>query len=149
MRTAISLAEIPQFVTAATLKFELRFDDEYDSGADKLAACAADANSHITQEMRAYAETTPVEEGSDVYKEIARVGLLYAQILWYQHLHQEKQVDTFKKTYEEAIKALKESLKVEPTSRQEPIGIERTMFEEERKVPFSQIGFGGSTENLY
>ena len=126
----------------------LGFEQEYDGDDSNIVQITYQANAEISLAVKAYTETTPVERGSDVFKEIRRVGLLYAQHLWFLSLHQHKQAEEYQKTYDSSLKILRESLKVEPTSRQEPIGIDRTEFDNERRLPFSQFGFGGGRESL-
>ena len=136
------------FLDRSDLMDALGFDSDYDGDDANVIRITYQANAEISLAVKAYTETTPVERGSEVFAEIRRVGLLYGQHLWFLFLHQHKQAEEFFKTYEAALKTLKESLKVEPTSRQEPIGIAVTNFDGLRKTPFSHIGFGGGRENL-
>ena len=137
--------EIPVFISATDLRAILGTDTEN----PKIAECAMRANSQITLAIKPYAESTPVKAGSSTYAEVQRVGLMYAEYLWYLRMFQMEVAESFRRSYEAALKDLKTSLRVEPTERQMPLHIEVSDFESERKVPYSQIGFAGDTENLY
>lgn len=137
--------EIPVFVSATDLRAALGTDSQ----DPQLAECAIAANSQITLAIKPFAESTPVERGSSTYQEIVRVALLYGQYLWYVRKFQIEVADSFYRNYTGALKELKEALRVQPTPRQEPLVVVKSDFLSERKVPYSQIGFAGDTENLY
>ena len=77
------------------------------------------------------------------------MALLYAQYMWYLRMFQRDTAESFRKQYDGALKDLKTALTVQPTPRQEPFLMSVSDFEGERRVPYSQIGFAGDTENLY
>ena len=137
--------EIPVFISPADLRTALRTNSQ----SPVLSEVANAANSQITFEMQAYAESTPVKRGTRTFQQIQRVGLMYAMNLWHRRNYQNEIADGHLKDYERGVKTLKDALKHEPTTPQDPIAIERTDFGGERLVPYMQIGFGGSTENLY
>ena len=136
---------VPTFVSPEYLRESLGLAEI----STELIEIASNANHEITLAVKAYTETTPVEEGSDTYTEIRRVGALYAKYLYFIATYQHEQANMLFTAYNEAIVILQTSLLIEPTTRQDPIAVEQTDIESERKVPYSQIGFGGSTEYLY
>lgn len=133
------------FIAPADLRTALRTNSQ----SPVLSEVANSANAQITFEMQAYAETTPVKRGTRTFAQIQRVGLLYAMNLWHRRNYQTAIADSHLKDYENAVKTLKDALKHEPTSPQDPLIVDRTDFDGERLVPYMQIGFAGSTENLY
>ena len=137
--------EIPVFLSSTDLKAAIGTDSEN----PRIAECAIAANSHVTLAIKPYAETTPIEPGSSTYEQATRVALMYAQYLWYLKVFQADVAESYRRGYVDALKELKESLRVEPTPRQEPLHIQVSDFASERKVPYSQVGFAGDTENLY
>ena len=141
----MSQQEIPVFLSATDLRTAVGSDIE----DPRITDCAIAANSQITMALKPYAENTPIEVGSSSYEQAVRVGTLYGQYLWYLKMFQNETAESYRRSYVDALKDLKASLRVEPTSRQEPFHIQVSDFESERKVPYSQIGFAGDTENLY
>ncbi len=138
-------SEIPVFISATDLRAALGTTKE----DGRLTECAMYANRQITMAVKPYADATPVVKGSSTFEDIVRVGLLYAQYLWYLKVQQPDMAESFYRNYTGALKDLKEALRVEPTPRQEPLIAVRSDFLSERKIPYSMIGFAGDTENLY
>ena len=132
-----------EYVTLEYLKKNIGIAAANDQHDDKLTEIAKDSNSEIILKIKAYTETSPVLPGSEVFEEVRRVATIYARVLWFEALFQHEQAKNTKSRYKEAVMTLQESLKVEPTTRQSPIGIDRTNFEDERLIPYSQRGFGG------
>ena len=137
--------EIPVFISPSDLRKALRTTSQ----SEVLSEIANAANAQITFEMQRYAETTPVKRGTRAFDQIQRVGLMYAMNLWHRRNYQNAVADGHLKDYEQAVRTLKDALKYEPTTPQQPFAVLRTDIEGERLVPYMQIGFGGSTENLY
>lgn len=137
--------EIPVFISPQDLRSALGTDSQ----SPVVSEVAAQANAQITFEMQAFAETTPVKRETRTYSEIQRVGLLYAMHLWHQRNFQFTTARAHLEDYRQAVRTLKMALKHEPTSPQHPFTVKRTDYEGERLVPYMQIGFAGSTENLY
>lgn len=137
--------EIPVFISDTDLRQSLGTDTQN----PVLTEAASQANSQITMEMQAFVESTPVKRGSRAFIEIQRVGLIYARSLWFRQRFQYESADSHLKDYDRAVKTLKDAFKYEPTDPQYPHYIERTNIGDERPIPYMQIGFGGSTENLY
>ena len=145
MSLPVGETEIPVFISATDLRASLGTDSEN----PRVAECAISANSQITLAIKPYAETTPIRVGTPTYMEVQRVALLYAQYMWYLRMFQRDTAESFRKQYDGALKDLKTALTVQPTPRQEPFLMSVSDFEGERRVPYSQIGFAGDTENLY
>lgn len=138
---------VPSYVTSADLA-EALGDAAAPDDTDVVQA-SLDANRHVIITLKPYTENSPVERGTDVYAEVQRLALLYSQYLYFTITFQHEHAKQFFNAYTSGMEALKLSLKAEPTSRHDPIAIDVTEIEFERKVPYSQIGFAGETENLY
>ncbi len=139
---------LTDFVTLKYLKNSLDIEDEDDNNDFKLIEVATDANNEISLKIKKYAETTPIEAGTPVFEEVRRVGTIYARSLWFESIFQHDQAKNTMERYKQAVETLEESLKLEPTSRADPFGIEVTDFESERKTPYSQHGYGAAEEHL-
>ena len=140
-----SQSEMPLFLSATDLRAALGSDIE----DPRVAECAISANSQITMALKPYAENTPILPGSPTYEQAVRVATMYAQYIWYLKMQQPEMAEPYRRNYGNALKELREALHVEPTPRQEPFFMQVSDFESERKIPYSQIGFAGDTENLY
>ncbi len=138
-------SEIPVFISPTDLRASLGTTTEN----PRIAECAMAANSQVTMALKAHAENTPIKEGTPTYQEAVRVAVLYAQYMWYLRVQQPEMANEYHRNYTNAMKELKMALRVEPTPRQEPFHMTVSDFQSERKVPYSQIGFAGDTENLY
>ena len=106
------------------------------------------ANKHVTAMIRRYAETNPIERGTDMFDNLSRIATLYACMLHYRSVHQRTQADMYAVSYKEAVEAIQDYLKTEPTGRQSSFSFDVTDSEANRLVPYSQVGLAGRLEYL-
>ena len=95
-----------------------------------------------TSRSSRFAEEVPLEPGSKFWQDATHMAALYARYLWYDYMKQGMARDAVLKSFEDKVKTMRESVRLEPTIRT-TFRMKRTRFGRDRKVPFGQIGYGG------
>ena len=127
-----------QYVTAEYLQKTLGVTDYI----DKLTEMAFEACNYVDQQIKPFAEEVPLEPGSKFWQDATHMAALYARYLWYDYMKQGMARDAVLKSFEDKVKTMRESVRLEPTIRT-TFRMKRTRFGRDRKVPFGQIGYGG------
>ena len=142
---------IEPFLTGDDLKMALQITDELDD--DIILQFVNNANRKVHTAIFPYIETS-IPKGSPYWSRCADAALAYARSLHAEDINQIDKAKNYMKKFQielfgvDGNGGLIQELKKTPTSRQSPLEIERTDFEFERKIPFSQIGYGGTQDNL-
>lgn len=116
---------------------------------ESFKAYADRANNHVTMIIRRYAETTPIERGTDMFNNLSRMATLYGCMLYFRGIAQRTQADQYAVSFKEAEEGIQDYLRTEPTGRQSSFAFTVSDREAERLVPYSQVGLAGDPKNLY
>ena len=137
-------SDTPQYVTAAYMAYRLKLDTKVSH--PEFNDFAGDASQEMSRALLKLGGDIPA--GSTIFPQVRRCATNYALYLYFQSVFQFDQSAQYETLYKASLKTLKESLQYTPTERTEPI-LEVTDMASERKVPFSQLHYAGSPDNLY
>lgn len=116
---------------------------------ESLKKFADEANEHVTAMIKRYSDTVPVKRGSDMFRSMGRIALLYGCLRYYRSIGQRVYADQYAVSYKEAVEAVQDYLRTEPTGRQAGFSFGVTDRASERMIPYSQVGLAGDPEVLY
>ena len=127
-----------QYITAEYLQKTLAVT----GNVVKLTEIAFDACNCTDKELKKFADEVPLPKGSKFWADATYLATLYAKHLWYAFMYQGMARDAALKAFEGKAKKLREAVRLEPTTRTK-FRATRTRFGRQRKVPHSQVAYGG------